>query len=87
MSNAGVVFDSLKDVENAASRQAGKAIKSARESVKAAAKSVAPVAASPLFGNGLHTALADAKEAADALDERLEKIEQALHRHFNGSES
>jgi hypothetical protein len=79
-----MTYDTLESVAEAAEAVAVQALKDAREGAKGASKALAPAAGSPLFGNGLHKALTEAKAAADALDDRLEGVQKALREHFHG---
>lgn len=76
----------ITEAEQVAEQQAGQAIRAARDYAKSMVKVLAPIARSPLFGNGLHRGLVGAVENADALDDALEKLEKALHEHFHGGD-
>ena len=76
----------ITDAERVAEEQAAAALATARRAVKETVRVLAPIARSPLFGNGLHRGLVQATETADGLDDALSNLEKALHDHFHGSE-
>lgn len=76
----------IKDAERVAKEHASRAIEEAREHAKSMVQALRPIAASPLFGNGLHKGLTDAVKVADKLDDELQNIQKALHEHFNGGD-